>query len=56
MNGKLIKKLGVDERENGTLFFVVVDDRCKETLIALIQSRILPGSITCSDCWCENVL
>jgi transposase-like protein len=43
---------GARERENGkNCFFVVVEDRKKETLIPLIQSRIQSGSIIYSDCW-----
>jgi transposase-like protein len=43
---------GARERGNGKCcFFVVVDDRSKDSLIPLIQSRILPGSKIYSDCW-----
>lgn len=39
------------ERETKNLFVVPVNDRTKDSLLAVIKDKILPGTTIISDCW-----
>ena len=39
------------ERDSGKCFLEPVENRSAETLMALIEEWILPGSVIISDCW-----
>lgn len=39
------------ERETRQIFVVAVENRCKETLLAVIKEKFLPGTTIISDCW-----
>jgi len=39
------------ERDTGKCFLVPVENRSAETLMALIEHWILPGSIIIRNCW-----
>ena len=52
--GKIVKGqwiLGGYERDTKKLFVVVVPNRTKETLLAVIKEWVLPGTTIYSDCW-----
>ena len=42
---------GCVERDSGKTFLVPVPDRTADTLIAIIDEWIVPGTMVISDCW-----